>query len=39
MIINYLELETKFARQGKVNQSVKLSEWARVEYEKRKGNK
>lgn len=39
MIINYLDLEVKFARRGKVQQSMKLNEWARNEFEKKKGAK
>lgn len=39
MIINYLEVEVIYAKRGKVQQSVKLSEWARNELEKRKNLK
>jgi hypothetical protein len=38
MIINYLDAEIRFAEKGKVRQAVKLSEWARVEFENRKVN-
>jgi hypothetical protein len=39
VIINYLEVEVKYAKRGKVKQSAKLGEWARVEFEKKRGNK
>ena len=39
MIINYLDAEVRFAMQRKVKQSMKLSEWARVEFEKNRGIK
>lgn len=32
----YLDLEVKFAKQGKIKQSLKLSEWAKVELEKKR---
>jgi hypothetical protein len=37
MIIKYLDLEVKFVRRGKVQQSMKLNEWARNEFEKKRG--
>lgn len=37
MIINYLDMEVRFARRGKVQQSMKLNEWARVDFEKKRG--
>lgn len=36
MIINYIDAEIRFAQKGKVKQSVKLSEWANVEFKKNK---
>lgn len=39
MIINYIDAEIRFAEKGKVRQAVKLAEWARTEFENRKGNK
>jgi hypothetical protein len=39
MIINYLELEVKYAKKGKVQQSMKLNEWARNEFEKKRSSK
>jgi hypothetical protein len=36
MIINYIDAEIKFAQKGKVRQSVKLAEWANVEFENNK---
>jgi len=36
VIINYLDLEVMYARRGKVQQSVKLGEWARVEFENKR---
>lgn len=35
MVINYLDVEVKYAQQGKVKQSIKLSEWAHYEFNKR----
>lgn len=37
MIINYLDVEVEYAQRGKVQQSAKLGEWARVEFEKKRG--
>ncbi len=36
MVIHYIDAEIKFAQKGKVRQSVKLAEWANVEFEKNK---
>lgn len=37
MIINYLDIKVRIARQGKIKQSLKLSEWARNDFEKKRG--
>lgn len=39
MIINYLDVEERYARIGKIKQSVKLGEWARNEFKKKGRNK
>lgn len=38
MIINYLEVQMKYALRGKVQQVEKLSEWAYEEVRKKRGN-
>lgn len=37
MIIKYLNVQMKYAIRGKAEQAAKLSEWANVEIEKKRG--
>lgn len=37
MIINYLDVVVNYARKGKIDQSLKISQWARNDFEKKRG--